>query len=76
MNPDKLRAIAMPFLMLGLASIAFGFNTKNDMFLYAGIAGIAGGLAFLKASVWNTPKGSRAWRRDDDKIKGPASSQE
>ena len=66
----------MPFLMLGLASIAFGFNTKNDLFLYAGIGGIAGGLAFLKASVWNTPKGSRAWRRSDEEIRGSSSTQE
>jgi hypothetical protein len=76
MNSDKLRATAMPFLMLGLASIAFGVNTDNNMFLYMGIAGIAGGLAFLKASVWNKPKGSRAWRRSDEEIRGSSSRQE
>ncbi|MES2765238.1 MAG: hypothetical protein V4642_05185 [Bacteroidota bacterium] len=76
MNSDKLRAVAMPFLMLGLAAIAFGFNTKNDIFLYTGIAGIAGGLAFLKASVWKKPKGSRSWRRTEEDLKNSASSQE
>lgn len=66
----------MPFLMLGLAFVTLGFNTKKDIYIYIGIAGIAGGLAFLKASVWNRPKGSRAWRRREEEVKDPASPQE
>jgi hypothetical protein len=74
MNSDKFRAAAMPFLMLGLAFVTLGFNTKKNIYIYIGIAGLAAGLALLKASVWKKPKGSRAWRRSDEEIKDSSST--
>ncbi|HYF02185.1 MAG TPA: hypothetical protein VEC36_02330 [Patescibacteria group bacterium] len=65
-NPDKLRSIAMPFLMLGLALMTFGMNTKSKLSLWAGIAGVGGGIALLKASVWERPKESRRWKKEEE----------